>query len=667
MHNVTIELMREGLAEGQVLSKQTPYIVLCDGERDADIHIDCDQPEFEKYKQMMRYSDPDPAVIRTGLVFLQGLITKLLNDITLLAVAGNRQADEWLHIRLITEEKELIQLPYELTLTPKGFPGSANPFLLNPQRLTTLTREVSKSRKSYEWPLTPRILFAWASPGRAVPSDDHWQMFLELAKQLVKPIEGNPEPVPDIGNFISVVQKASLVSINQKIKEGIKSGRPFTHVHILAHGSKQPNAGAPEEFKLVLHDDANNSNVRYATGEELALCILETDGETTQFPSIVTLMACDSANTENVFLPAGSVAHQLHAAGIPCVFASQFPLSVEGSVVLLKTLYSKLLLEGEDPRKALYYTRRTLFTTRKPINGKEIQDWASLVAHTRFPGDIDEQLKDYRLNVLLDSLKTGNAWAEHVLKYKEQLQPAVLENSLSDISLRLDNAITNLTELWKAANSDRQLHKERYAEHSGLLGSAYKRKAEHLFRLAGFKIQEEKALFAKSLDALTVARDWYKNGYLNFRQSHWTGMQYLSLAAVLSEGALQNTDEVKMWTKLNGIADDEDQTSPKKEDRIWAWGTLMELHLLKPLTVAPADFDKEAQAALPEAKKYADKMAKAHSTFIGDTDITPGAIQFAQQSTRMQVDRYINWWPLMNPRADLDKLKDLAVELRKSL
>ena len=77
-------------------------------------------------------------------------------------------------LRLLMADKELVQLPFELAMTPKGFQGQhSKPFLLNPQCLATMTREVKQvAPPDYIWPYKPRILFAWADPNDEVPYED---------------------------------------------------------------------------------------------------------------------------------------------------------------------------------------------------------------------------------------------------------------------------------------------------------------------------------------------------------------------------------------------------------------------------------------------------------------------------------------------------------------
>ena len=112
--------------------------------------------------------------------------------------------------------------------------------------------------------------------------------------------------------------------------------------------------------------------------------------------------------------------------------------------------------------------------------------------------------------------------------------------------------------------------------------------------------------------------------------------------------------------------DDVNQTADIMK-RIWAWGTLMELYLLKPLTCSEEDMDKESITALQQAKAFVTNISKATATFIGDKNVKTDEILFAQDSTVKQLERYIVWWPKMIPSPQIEKLKNWAKELREIL
>jgi len=227
---------------------------------------------------------------------------------------------------------------------------------------------------------------------------------------------------------------------------------------------------------------------------------------------------------------------------------------------------------------------------------------------------------------------------------------------LSDVSTRLKNSIDKLDSLVTPVG-DTLKEIDLYAEHSGLMGSAYKRTAEHLYLLSSYNPEMAEILCKESSEALVMARKWYYNGYKKTFKNHWTGIQYLSLAAVTNK-TLNDEEDQDIWTHVKILA----QADENAEDimaRIWAWGTLSELFLLKPLTKEPDQFEKEAGQAMTRAKEYAGRIRDADTTFIDRKDLR-GMIQYAQQTTRKQIDRYITWWPVMIPGASLDKLKSLA-------
>ena len=661
MHTVTIQIDRTGAIYDHKLSKETIYIASCEDQPRIEFSIDCDQSTFDQYKEKLRYDDAGENSRQEAIAFFQKLTTKIFDDIESLRVEGNKQTSEWLHLRLLMADKELVQLPFELALTPKGFQGQySKPFLLNPQCLATMTREVKQvAPPDYIWPYKPRILFVWADPNDTVPYEEHFAALRDIIKEMVSPIKDNPEPIPDIGQLITEVKNASLKSISDTIRTGIAENNPYTHIHVLAHGGKGTEKDSPDEFKVVLHDNEEATKAFYVKGQKLAMAMLETDGNATQFPAVVSLMVCDSSNTGSVTLPEGGLAHQLHESGIPCVFGSQFPLSKKGSVELVKTLYKHLLLDGNDPRIALYDTRRVL-------DDNNVHDWASLVAHVRFPKDMNEQLKDFKLKVLLESLKTSNAWSEHVLKYQHEIAVDKFGAVLEDISKRLDRSIKNLYNLLDEEPNS-YTREERHAEHAGLLGSAFKRKAEHLFRLSKSKKELVTSLFDQSREAIKSARDLYLNGFINHRKNNWTGIQYLSLAAI-SEGSLDSDEKREIWGLIKVLT--QDTIDKKAEDPlacIWAWGTMMELYLLKPFTYPAGELDKQIPAALEKAKSYAGNLSKAGSTFIAGKRTMKQDIIYIRESTIRQVERYISWWPEMYPDTFRKELKEMATAILNEL
>ena len=146
----------------------------------------------------------------------------------------------------------------------------------------------------------------------------------------------------------------------------------------------RPDVGT-ESYGLVLRDEDGVADV--VSGERFVSAITRVGHR----PTVVTIASCDSGNVGSVVIPGASFAHALHQAGVPLVVASQFPLSMEGSVPLAARLYEGLLW-GEHPLRVLQQARAELHA-RYNTNW---HDWASLVVYEALPPALDEQLDALR-------------------------------------------------------------------------------------------------------------------------------------------------------------------------------------------------------------------------------------------------------------------------------
>src|SRR5262249_41242786 len=180
-----------------------------------------------------------------------------------------------------------------------------------------------------------------------------------------------------LARHLTVLTDASLEAIAAACAEG-----GHTHVHILAHGGEYTD-GYDTRFGLLLHDSAHPMGpVDRVSGERLATALRSSrKGAAGQLarPAVVTLASCYSGSLGSVTGVGASIAHALHADGIPMVIASQFPLSFAGSVRMVEILYEGLL-SGEDPRRLLIDLRRSLHT-----QFPDTHDWASIAASSSLP------------------------------------------------------------------------------------------------------------------------------------------------------------------------------------------------------------------------------------------------------------------------------------------
>lgn len=640
MHSVSIELLRTGTPHNQTLSPGISYLALCGSHPPAEFRIDLEQYKFNQYLKLLRYSDSNGESRMLAIEALQKIITGIFEQIIALLVEAS-DAKAWLHIRLVMTPKELGMLPFELALTPKGFQGmQEKPFLLNQQRLTTLTREVRQvASKSYNWPYRVRILFAWAAPEAEVPHEEHLTQLIAALKPFALPFKEISEPLPDVSFLLKEVKNADLNTIQKELESAVLEKNPYTHVHILAHGVEKEDENG-KHFALGLQKFGVKEE-NPVDGLQLASALIVVYNGKSYSPAVVTITACDSGNLGNPLLPGGSLAHVLHASGVPCVFASQFPLSIPGSIKLVECLYPKLV-RGDDPRIALYYTREAL----KNVDAN-VHDWASLVAYARLPENIDEQLENIRLKIVLETMKTNNGWSDHVLLHGREVDKDKITAIFNDVKRAIETSIHDLIAILDQVPSKEE-KLERIAEHYGLLGSAYKRKAEFFFSMSLQMDEKNKENLEGSLQAIKDGQKWYKKGFDLLPANHWSGTQYLSLTAVLN-GNLIN--ERKIWVVVKFMAK-QDLKEPSK--RIWALGTLAELYLLKPLTLPPDKFAETRLKAMTKATEYIIELANSEYSF-------------PVESTIRQLERYINWWPQLIGSPTADQLKEMAAEIRSKL
>lgn len=641
-NSVAVELLRTGTPYNQNLSPGCTYLALCGDNPPADFQIKLEQAAFNRYLRLLRYNARKGDIsIQQARAEFQAIIKKIFDDIPALQEEEVRQIKGWLHLRLVMTPLELTMLPFELILTPRNFQDvNTSSFLSNPERFTTITREVRQvTPRKYAWPAKARILFIWAAPENTVPASDHLEKLQAAILPWVCPALKDSEPQADYDALLTELPEASLSKIQAAIDEAINQNKPYTHVHILAHGTPIDDPDTGPRFALALHldkkrTDFSDRKTDAVDGDRLAAALLLNQNERTNFPAVVTIAACDSGNEGTNLLPGGSLAQVLHQAGVPYVLASQFPLSKTGSSRLVEDFYPRLL-HGEDPRTALYFAREAVVQP-------DIHDWASLIAYARFADDFNEQLKDIQLKAAFNLLKTANTWSDYLIK------SPTTENALYNlVEERLNYAISKLESLLDQ-NKSIAYNAVRMAEHYGLLGSAYKRLSEHRYTQAHNAEETNDERLQQSKDALEKARNYYQQGHDLLLTNHWTGVQYLSLATVLAETL---GDEFERWSATKFAAENDLQQATG-ENRIWALGSLAELYLLKPFILSANEL--EVTKALEKAGAYLSELnASGHS--------------FAKESTTRQLERYITWWPEAFPSDRLNKMRETAQQLLQHL
>jgi CHAT domain len=378
-----------------------------------------------------------------------------------------------------------------------------------------------------------------------------------------------------------------------------------SYVHLLAHGAQtQAGGGRPKPhwgLRLGFPGEAG------VPPEDIAKVLAPDAG----LPLVVTLAACDSANQTELTYTNYSLAQELHRVGVPVVVASQLPLTMAGSVVLARVFY-RYLLEGEDVRRALHAARVAL---RGGANAGH--DWLSLVGYVRLPPEgYGRHLAEFGLRAELGMLDAQQKRADRLsVKGGDPTE-------FDEVETQLRNRIAALIERRKDLDGS---NPRLVDESRGLLASANKRLAELLFTRAE-KLRDRRDLdLTTSREALTRSLACYRAAYCNNIQSHWLGIQQLALEATL-RGQFENTNDWQIVRRAAELARD------ANEKDFWACGTLAESHLLAAIAGAAKQFDAAAAALdLLRTRAKGDKSE-----------------QFAIDSTRRQLNRYVTWWTNKN-------------------
>jgi hypothetical protein len=390
---ILLELLRGGPPHNQLVSPITDYLALCGGAAPHTLRLPFEHGDLTSRLLVLRYglgTGRDPEQLRQSemsrlareLGGLLGSIPAFGAEISSLELPLDGGV---VHFRLVLAGNELGLVPWEVAHVPVGLPGAGLPMLLQPRMAVSMTREVrGSSRRRFQWDRVPRILFATADD-RDFPTNTVEAHLLALRRALEPWAYQDSKAWSPPAYPIDVIEQASVETIRERCLE-----QDYTHVHILAHGAPI-DSGNDVRFGLRLHSPDNPGKRVVATGEQLAHALLPSRSRKgASDPVLVSLASCESANQTAVITPGGSIAHQLHHMGVPWVVASQFPLTVLGSVVLAEDLYDELL-QGTDPRIALHRVRQHLAT-----RFGDRHDWATLVAYASFPTDFDVQVDNFR-------------------------------------------------------------------------------------------------------------------------------------------------------------------------------------------------------------------------------------------------------------------------------
>jgi hypothetical protein len=266
---------------------------------------------------------------------------------------------EAVHVTIRSAAAELYALPWELlTVGPGGQHLGELPGVL--LRYTwPETRTTPAPRPGRE---EGRILFAWSDAGGWVPSSEHLDALQRTCREHHHPFDDQADVIPQV----------TLARLEEALAAATRADRPVSVLHILCHGAAQG-----QTYGLSWSDDGGRAAI--VDAGRLRQALAPHAGQL----RMVVLCACDSGNIGELGNQLGSVAQNLHTAGIQAVVASRLPLSVRGSQRLTEALYGALLGGPSSMEQAFLVARRALAGEAASL------DWASLQLYAR-PDDGDD-------------------------------------------------------------------------------------------------------------------------------------------------------------------------------------------------------------------------------------------------------------------------------------
>ncbi len=651
IRTIRLEFLRHGPPHNQLLSPLTQYLGLCGNHGASTVQVVYEHRDFLSRLESLRYRYRETGGAQRRHLELNKTSEELANMLAsvpgLVSALGGAHPGgaTVIHLELILSASELAMLPFELAKVPRGCAGGeGNRLLLQTLLPICLTRRVrSVSGENLVWPLKPNILFIIAQHRNlpAVPAVKHTQALIKAIKPWIPPFDPNTPGDRELktGEILTILPKATVEQIEAACAKHV-----YTHVHILAHGMEDTTLpGRP--YGLALHDSQDGSKIEVVSGERLASALRplrrqdtsEAPGESRGvFPAVVTVAACDTGHVSSVIYSNGaSLAHALHQAGIPFVVASQFPLSIPGSVHLADLLYGRMLW-GEDPRITLQHLRSKLHALSAVTH-----DWASLVTYAALPDDLEFQLKDVQYVQAKEAIDISMAYIDRIIDEMKQIGDATrksgsaIEEDMQSAVKKLETLVRRVDEAAKRMPTTGEYE----VEGQGMLASSSKRKAEAYWNaFLNAQTDEKRADFSgQCLNGLQQALEHYDRAYhesmresrvvIRRRRSlHWVMGQYLSLRAVLGEPFLRNHWGAAM------VSTQVDLEEAKGEGVVWPHGTLAELYLML-LAYKPEHLTIEQEEI---HKKTLDHI-HALLSLVGHGS-------FAVYSTRRQFKRYIDWW-----------------------
>ena len=242
-------------------------------------------------------------------------------------------------VTVVSDAAEIYALPWELLALDSGehlglLPSVLVRYAWHGRRRVLPANATSKPG---------RILLAWSESHGVVPHDHHQRILHELASPKLSTTPGTP----GWGTFDARRDEVAWVSYDS-LRDALATSNndePVSILHLLCHGVSEGNA-----VGLGFHDGDGDGHQGQAVihGGHLR----ELLGPHAPHLRVVVLVACHSGDSRLLNNELGSIAQNLHRAGIETVIASRMPLSIKGSVKFAKAFYGTLSPHAANAKDA---------------------------------------------------------------------------------------------------------------------------------------------------------------------------------------------------------------------------------------------------------------------------------------------------------------------------
>ncbi|MDP6554394.1 MAG: CHAT domain-containing protein, partial [Pirellulaceae bacterium] len=302
MKSRMIEFLRDGDPREGTINKGRTYLVTSGTDNSVrSFEMPCGHTDIQRFLARLRYR-LSVADQKRALTELSELVTDILQP----SVDGN----EPIQLDLVVSVAEIGALPFEAATDSDG-----QQLFVRRDKVVVPTRRIRGEfeEKQRPWPARPRVLFVYANPdwlenAPKVPVREHEEALEAALKpwlELMEHVRG--AVVPDATSVL-VKKEASLGEVKSAIQQARLHGKPFTHVHILAHGVRfAPDQHLPDNYEYGL---ALNSELgKPVESDELADAIVSQDSR----PVVVSLAVCDGGNQANCAFRVESLAHPVES------------------------------------------------------------------------------------------------------------------------------------------------------------------------------------------------------------------------------------------------------------------------------------------------------------------------------------------------------------------